>query len=200
MLLYHHLFATMKDVLEDIVKEYAHADSARREELNEQIAVLKQMNDDILEGWMQIEEKIGALTAMPAPAGGGKSGSPHMQEEQAARKSEHFIKGQGYYKLHMFKESVKEFEQLVRQYPDFALGRIFLAMSHFRLGDAGEAYRHFQLLLPLTDDDTIKAISYNAMGCIQFGYNNLEKACELFRMACHTDPQLQIPAAEFIRE
>jgi tetratricopeptide (TPR) repeat protein len=55
------------------------------------------------------------------------------------------------------------------------------------------AYRYFHRLLTLTDDRRIKAVSYNAMGCIHAVASDLDKACELFRLAHETDPTLPDP-------
>jgi tetratricopeptide (TPR) repeat protein len=120
---------------------------------------------------------------------GSEPGSePVSLSDHLARQSEAFIKGQGYYKLRMFGEAVKLFERLIGEYPDFSLGRAYLAMGYFRLGQEAEAYRQFQLLLPLAENAKMKAISYNAMACIQAKRNNTEKACELLQLAYMADP------------
>jgi tetratricopeptide (TPR) repeat protein len=109
-------------------------------------------------------------------------------EMHPGKQSELFVRGQGYYKLQMFPDAVKEFNLLLEQYPDFVLARVYLAMGYLRMGESAEAYQHFQFLLPLTNDGKMKAISYNAMGCIQARRENMEKARELFRLAYLTDP------------
>ncbi|RAU95547.1 tetratricopeptide repeat protein [Paenibacillus sp. YN15] len=99
-----------------------------------------------------------------------------------------FSKGQGYYKLSMYKRAVEELERVVEKQPDDLLARMYLAMAYFHCEEFAEAYRHFQIVVPLTDDQRIKAISYNAMGCIQAERQNLDKALELFRLAHSADP------------
>lgn len=191
-MLFHHLFATMNEVLDEILQQYPTADSSRKAELNEQLAALRKMSDAILEEWLRFEEKMGKLFAAP-PVSANKLQASGAVPDSPAKRSDAFVKGQGYYKLLMFKEAVKQFEQVVKQHPDFLLGRIFLAMGYFRLGDYAEAYRHFQLLLPLTDNGKMKAISYNAMGCIQAKSDNMEKACEFFQKAYQSDPTCMDP-------
>jgi Tfp pilus assembly protein PilF len=61
-------------------------------------------------------------------------------------------------------------------------------MGYLRKGEFHEAYRHFQFLLPLTDNMKMKAISYNAMGCIQVQNKNMQIAYEYFKKAYHHDP------------
>lgn len=99
-----------------------------------------------------------------------------------------FSKGQGYYKLSMYKQAVDELERVVETQPDDLLARMYLAMAYFHSEEYAEAYRHFQIVVPLTDDLKMKAISYNAMGCIQAERQNLDKALELFRLAHSADP------------
>jgi hypothetical protein len=45
------------------------------------------------------------------------------------------------------------------------------------------------MILPLTENKQLKAISYNAMGCIQLKKKNIQKAMEYFGLAYHSDPQ-----------
>ena len=95
--------------------------------------------------------------------------------------------------LYMYDQAIKEFEVLIQRQPDFLLARVYLAMGHLRKGEFGEAYQHFKFLLPLTENSKMKAISYNAMGCIQVQNQNLEKAFEYFQKAYHTDPSCMEP-------
>jgi len=190
MNVFKQLFSTMNDVLEEIAGRYPLAEGHERKDLEDQLAMLKSMSDVCIEEWLLFEEKMGKLvyagkpqpevpacvaTLMPAA----------VQDEEA---NESFARGQGYYKLYMFTQAVEEFEKLVRQQPDFLLARIYLAMGYLRLGEYGEAYRHFQFLLPLTDNSKIRAITYNAMGCIHAQNQNMDKAYEYFKMAYRSDP------------
>jgi len=189
----HHVFATMNAVLDEIMREYPTADSSRRIELEEQLSALKSMSDTFVDEWLLFEEKLGkwlgSLSESEIYTGTESEGS----SLDLAEASDDYSKGQGYYKLFMFQEAIRHFEQLIAKYPDFLAGRMYLAMSYLRTGDYAEAYRHFQFLLPLTDNDKIKAISYNAMGCIQARNENMEKAYELFRKAYQSDPSFMEP-------
>jgi tetratricopeptide (TPR) repeat protein len=83
-------------------------------------------------------------------------------------------------------------------HPDFLLARMYLAMGYLRLGEDGDAYRHFQLILPLTDNKQLQAISYNALGCIQVKKQNMQKALEYFQLAYQADPASLMEASSKI--
>lgn len=53
-----HVFATMNEMLDDIIIHYSNASSERKQQLTEQLAVLKQFSDDFIEEWLQFEEKF----------------------------------------------------------------------------------------------------------------------------------------------
>lgn len=103
------------------------------------------------------------------------------------------IKGQGYFKLFMFKEAADHFEQAVQAAPENNMARLFLAMTYMHLQQWQEAQRHFQLLVELTDHPKWQALGYNALGCIQAVRMNLEQAERYFLKAHETDPAFTDP-------
>ncbi|MFC4103687.1 tetratricopeptide repeat protein [Paenibacillus xanthanilyticus] len=103
------------------------------------------------------------------------------------------VKGQGYFKLFMFKEAADHFEQAVQAAPENNMARLFLAMTHMHLQQWQEAQRHFQLLVELTDHPKWQALGYNALGCIQAVRMNLEQAERYFLKAHETDPAFTDP-------
>jgi tetratricopeptide (TPR) repeat protein len=192
------LFASMHDVLDDVMRSYPAASAAERHELHKKLEVLRTMSDSLIEEWLQFEEKMtaflenldtgktyGGLSDANVPGNFG-----NFPDGEAA---ESFKKGQGYYQLYMFDKAIREFEKVVNQHPDFCLARLFLAMGHLRSGNDTEAYRHFKLITSLTDQAQIKSISYNAMGCIQAKNANLDQARELFEKAHQADPSSPEP-------
>lgn len=66
----------------------------------------------------------------------------------------------------MYDEAVKHLEAAASIRPDHIDSRIYLAMSYLHLGRNQEAGHHFQLIIPLTESKCLKAIAYNALGCI----------------------------------
>jgi tetratricopeptide (TPR) repeat protein len=192
---FNQLFATMNDVLDEIIRQYPAAQGAKKKELEEQVSVLKNMSDSCIEQWLHFEEKMEQLTeqadvtskpvSFKQPAILETSSPPPM--------SNAFVRGQGYYQLLMYDQAIHEFEAAVEAQPDFLLARLYLALGHMRRGNYVEAYRQFQLLTSLTENKKVKAISYNAMGCIQAKNRNVEKAQEYFQMAYQADPSFLEP-------
>jgi len=193
--MFKQLFATMHEVLDEVVKQYPTAGQAKREMLKEQVQTLKTMSDDCIELWLSFEERFRALLTALEPS---ESYSTPLEqgdvelggEDESGRRSEEFQRAQGYYLLRMYDRAVKEFEFVLKRHPESLLARAYLAMGYTRLGDFAEASRHFSLLIPLTDNATMKAISYNIMGCIHFEKQNVDKATEYFSKAYHSDPKL----------
>lgn len=183
--MFKHLFASMNEMLDDVISEYPSSTGSQRKQLQEKLRALRVMSDACIEEWMLFEEKLGKLMSVPGVSLGG---SDPLDPEFSGKRTDWFIRGQGYYKLHMFDEAIHEFDTLVKHQPDFNLARIYLAMSYLRKGESNESYTHFHFLTQLTENLQMKAISYNAMGCIQVEQRNMEKACEFFNMAYRTDP------------
>lgn len=193
--MFKQLFATMNELLDEIITHYPMAEGSKKKELDEQIAVLKSMSDSCIEDWLLFEEKLsGFLEDQPDKNTVSLPTSAIENNQDKERSQGSFSKGQGFYKLAMFFEAIREFEGVVRHHPDFLLARMYLGMSYLRAGEYGDAYRQFQFLVPLTDNRKIKAISYNAMGCIHAERNNMDKAYEYFKMAHSTDPTCVEPA------
>jgi tetratricopeptide (TPR) repeat protein len=192
MPVFKHLFSTMNEMIDQIAEQYPTATGAKKAELDEQLQVLKAMSDEFIESWLLFEEKMGNIVA----PNGDPSKWLHnnlLDLGVPAGQSEQFARGQGYYKLLMYDRAIAEFEQLVRREPEFLLARIYLAMAYLRNGETADAYRHFQFLLPLTENDKIKAISYNAMGCIQMQNQNIQTACHYFKKAFDSSPECVEP-------
>lgn len=185
-MLFKSIFDCMHEMLDLIIQEYPNAGSARKLELEEQLLALKSMSDDYLEQWLLFEEKMSGIVKDVKP-------EPSAEWTHHALYTETFRRGQGYYKLYMFEQAIKEFEQLVSQHGDFLIARLYLAMGYLQKGDLDEASRHFHLIVPLTENRKFLAVSYNALGCIQAKKGNIEKAIEYFNMAIDFDPAYQDP-------
>ncbi len=181
------IFECMHEILDDIIKEYPASSGNRKHELEEQLRTLKAMNDAYIDNWLQFEEKMSIIIS-------------HMHNEEDndwlhhGLSSEQFRRGQGYYKLFMFEQAIKEFEKLVAEFGDFLIARMYLAMGYLQKGELDEASRHFHLIVSLTDNRKFLAITYNALGCIQAKKGNVEQACEYFQKAIDLDPTYQDPS------
>lgn len=187
-MMFKSMFDCMHEMLDLIIREYPISSGARRSELEEQLQTLKSMSDHYLEEWILFEEKMSVILK-------AIDGEPAAEWAHHGLGSESFRRGQGYYKLFMFEQAIKEFEKLVAQHGDFLIARLYLAMGYLQNGDLDEASRHFHLIVPLTENKKFLAISYNALGCIQAKKGNSEQACEYFRRALEMDPTYQDPSA-----
>ncbi|WP_052703140.1 hypothetical protein [Paenibacillus beijingensis] len=107
--------------------------------------------------------------------------------------AEYVAKGQGFFKLFMFRQAADQFQQAVHESPECNLARLFLAMSLMHLQQWGDAERHFRLLVELTEHPKWRALGLNALGCIQAIRLNLEYAEHYFLKAHQTDPSFTDP-------
>lgn len=183
------LFVTMNELLAEISTLYATAEGQAKVNLDDQLDMLKRMSDQYMEQWLEFEQNLTDFYTANKQESPIISTDPvHSIEAVGKSPDMGFLKAQGYYQLYMFEQAVKELEIVIKQAPEDIMVRIYLAMGYLRLGEDGDAYPHFQMIVPLTDNNQLKAISYNGMGCIQLKRNNFLKAKEYFQLAYHWDP------------
>ncbi|MBW7456059.1 hypothetical protein K0U00_18685, partial [Paenibacillus sepulcri] len=102
-------------------------------------------------------------------------------------------RGEGYFKLFMFKEAAEHFTEALHYSPEHNEAKLFLGMSFMHLQEWHEAQRHFQLLVEITDNPKWRALGLNALGCIQAVRMNLEQAERYFVKAHESDPEFPDP-------
>jgi len=179
------LFATMNETLDDLILRYPLASNEEKLGLQEQWNVLKTLSDDIIESWLQFEDKMAFCRELQEQTNNASYDARHNLDP--------FIKGQGYFKLHMFPQSSEQFEQVVALFPDFPGARLFLAMCRMHMKQWDEAQKHFQLIAATAEDAKLQAIAYNALGCIQAVFAHLEQAQCYFKRALEADPSFGDP-------
>lgn len=195
--MFDHIFASMNELLDEVVRQYPSASGNKRKLLDEKISSLKAMSDTCIEQWLLFEEKLGSFIQGFGNNDEDVNDPLHMMDpELAGKKNDQFIRAQGYYKLFMYADAIEELTQILQKQPEFGLARIYLAMSYLHEGELEESCYHFQYLSRLSENHKIKAIAYNAMGCIQAGSRNMEKALEYFNFAYQTDPASITPLLE----
>ncbi|TFE30037.1 hypothetical protein [Cohnella luojiensis] len=177
-------FATMNDVLDNLILRFPHASGEEKNALQQQWGMLKTLSDDIIESWLQFEDKMSVYRDL-------QQQTAHAPEPQKFLGS--FVKGQGYFKLHMFNHASEQLEEAIASYPDFLCARMFLAMSRMHLQQWNEAQRHFQLIASITEESRLQAIALNALGCIQAIYAHLDQAQSYFLKALEADPGFSDP-------
>ncbi|MGZ9584077.1 tetratricopeptide repeat protein [Paenibacillus marinisediminis] len=205
-----HMFATMNELLDDIIQQYPSVQGTAKQELDRQLALLRTMSDHIVEEWLRFEEKLAIIrtaansgTKLNAAAASSLKNLMDNAEKEMVEAAEFqipdysdpFQRGQGYFTLRMYKQAVNYLENAVVRQPDKCLIRILLGLSYLHLGRNQEACRHLHFIIPLTDDPKLKAIAYNALGCIQMLHSNTEKAQHYFHKAHFTDPSIPEPIA-----
>jgi tetratricopeptide (TPR) repeat protein len=177
-------FAVLHETLDQLILHYPEASGKERVRLQEQWDMLKIFSDDMIENWLQLEEKMSLFRELQ------QEGVILEEPEQLLGP---FQKGQGYFKLQMFVQAAEQLEDTVRQFPDMLAARLYLAMSLMHLKQWSEAQRHFRLIAALTDEAKLQAIAYNALGCIQAVFAHLDHAQQLFHKAMEADPSFREP-------
>ncbi|KHF35373.1 tetratricopeptide repeat protein [Paenibacillus sp. FSL M7-1455] len=186
--MFQHVFAEMNHMLDEIMKHYPTAEETQKHQLIQQWNMLKTMSDGIIDEWLSFEEKMGEFrqhVEVPATLFSDQS-SPELEMNA-------FVRGQGYFRLLMYRQAAQQFAQVIRQYPDSLLARMYLAMSHLHLDETEAAQKHFQWILPLANSQKLKAMIYNALGCIAVKHGATSKAQEFFTIALQCDPTLPDP-------
>ncbi|KIL34806.1 hypothetical protein SD71_17450 [Cohnella kolymensis] len=178
-------FLTMHELLDDLIVRYPNASGEEMTRLLEQWNMLKSLSDDIIESWLNFEDKMASFRDLQQ--------QDNVIPEEPQKFLDPFIKGQGYFKLQMFTNATQKLQEAVAAYPDFIAARLFLGMSLMHLQEWNEAQRHFQLIAAVTEESKLQAIAYNALGCIQAIHAHLEKAQSYFRKALEADPSFKDP-------
>ncbi|MBA9085312.1 tetratricopeptide (TPR) repeat protein [Fontibacillus solani] len=188
-MIFHHIFAEMNEMLDEIARFYQMAEGEQKKKLVQQWNMLKQMSDGIIEEWLCFEEKMGYIRQnWNTPDGNSAVELPEMQCGA-------FIKGQGYYKLLMFPQALGQFKVVMEQFPDSVLVRTFLGMCHMHMEEMSHAKTHFWAVLEGAESKRVRSIVYNALGCIEANRGARDKAEEYFKLAHYHDPSLAEPLA-----
>ncbi|WP_459966151.1 hypothetical protein [Paenibacillus sp. JCM 10914] len=177
----------MNNMLDEIVKHYPSAQGQQKQALVQNWNMLKSMSDSIMEEWLHFEEKMAVFRehAVSAPAF-PPTEAPELQLDA-------FVRGQGYYKLLMFQPAISQFEAAAAVYPESLLIKLYIAMSHLYQGNTSAASEVLLTILPLADNKQLRAMIYNALGCIEVLNGRPEQAVEVFTLAVHCDPTLPDP-------
>ncbi|MCJ8011047.1 hypothetical protein MUG84_04725 [Paenibacillus sp. KQZ6P-2] len=185
--MFQHVFAEMNHMLDEIMKHYPTAQETQKQQLLQKWNMLKTMSDGIIDEWLSFEEKMGEFRQHT------EAQSTLFSEQTPEMELSDFVRGQGYFRLLMYRQAAQQFSQVIRQYPDSLLARMYLAMTHLYLEETQEAHKHFLWILPLAKSQKLKAMVYNALGCIAVKHGNAVKAQDYFTLALQCDPTLPDP-------
>ncbi|WP_309118621.1 hypothetical protein [Paenibacillus sp.] len=202
--MFKYLFQSMNEKLDGILEALPASHGTEHESLLEQLQELREMSDEMIEEWLLFEEKMARAKQRPQPEPAAASTKPQAHEPQdlfetvdafaeTPAQTMQYQRGEGYFKLYMFPEAAREFEAVVRAYPDFLQARLFLALCFLQSENVTEASSHLQIIISLANDGRMKAVAYNALGCVQAVRGNVEQACECFRTSHSLDPNFKDP-------
>ncbi|MCL6602346.1 MAG: hypothetical protein K6T94_05660 [Paenibacillus sp.] len=189
--MFQHLFAEMNEMLREIIIEYPTSTGARRDELLCKYNLLRRLSDDVMDEWLAFAEKMNNFNQ-------GNDLNLEQEEEPPQRETpelsmESFVRGQGYYKLLMYPQCIEQFTTVISRYPDSLSGRLYLAMSYLHQGEGDAAWDHLEHMITLVRNKKLKAMVYNAMGCIRASQERFIEARELFSLSLQHDPSLPEP-------
>lgn len=197
--MFKYLFQSMNEKLDGILAALPASHGIKQQEaLERQLRELRDMSDGIIEEWLQFEEKLGKASfrqpthEAPSPDVPGCAAEAEEADDSPVH-SLQYQRGEGYFKLYMFDEAAREFHAVVNVYPEFLKARLYLALCFLQNENVSEASSHLRTLISLTDDGKLKAVAYNALGCVKAVEGNVEKACECFRASHALDPSFEDP-------
>lgn len=188
--MFQHLFAEMNKMLQEIQADYPTAEGARRSELLSKYNMLHRISDHVMDEWLLFAEKLSEFR--------GQADMQSQPEELPAQEApelgmDAFVRGQGYYKLLMYRKCIEQFSEVTARHPDSLAARLYLAMAYLQEGDGCAAWEHLHHMLGLIRENKLKAMVYNALGCIRASQERYKEASELFGLSLMHDPALPEP-------
>ncbi|SDX19009.1 Tetratricopeptide (TPR) repeat [Marininema mesophilum] len=188
--MFHQWLEQMKQGLDEISQSYSEVPESDRSRMKKEFREIQSNCEDILEGWITLEEQVSILLnkypELVTESKKEEAGEEFWLDGQVVRS---FRQGQGYYQLSMFSEAKPYFNRVVEEAPDFLLGRVYLALSHFQQQSWNEASREFQLVADTADHLRFVSFAHHMLGCIQVQREEDELAIRLFKrsLAIHPD-------------
>ncbi len=172
----------MQEELEAIEREYPEATPPDRIRLREEFQKIRVSCEELLGSWVTLHDHMMRLLELHPDLGNEEeviSGDFWLNEGTVRA----FRQGQGYYNLKLFLEAKKYFQQVVVEEPEFLLGRLYLALSHFQENHLDEAQRQFQLVVEMAEHDRFIAFANHMLGCVAVRRGDDQKAIRYFQKA-----------------
>ena len=189
--MFQHLFAEMNKVLQEIVTDYPTAEGARRNELLCNYNMLHRLSDKVMDEWLAFAEKLSHFRESVDLSEAVEEEVPQQEAPELCLDT--FIRGQGYFKLLMYGKCIEQFQEVILLYPDSLAARLYLAVSYLQEGEGEAAWGHLNHMLSLIRETKLKAMVYNAMGCIRASQERFSEAQKLFDLSLEHDPALPEP-------
>jgi tetratricopeptide (TPR) repeat protein len=189
--MFQHLFAEMNKVLEEIVTDYPLAEGVRRDELLCNYNMLHRLSDKVMDEWLAFAEKLSEFRESMEITAAVEEEVPEQEAPELYMDT--FVRGQGYYKLLMYRKCIEQFKEVIAKYPDSLAARLYVAISYLQEGEGEAAWTHLNHMLGLIRETKLKAMVYNALGCIRASQERFNEAQELFALSLQHDPSLSEP-------
>ncbi|HBI02471.1 MAG TPA: hypothetical protein DDY49_00390 [Paenibacillaceae bacterium] len=189
-------FASLKDRLENIEEVLLHTSEEQKIELYREVLAFRQLSDQVVEDWLQFEEKLAMVQRMfemESEPEEETNCSPQPKENEVLlprHLSFQFLQGKGYFELSMYDEAVKSFSHIIRQEPDMELARLYLAFGFLMSRRLEMAFRQFQLLAETTSYPIFASVAYNEMGVISVLEGRPDQGLVWFKEALERYPRL----------
>lgn len=178
-------------MLQEIVTDYPASQGARRDDLLCKYNMLHRLSDEMMDEWLAFAEKLSQFRESTDFPEAREEEIPQQEAPELAMDS--FVRGQGYYKLLMYRKCIDQFKEVIARHPDSLAARLYLAMAYLQEGDRETAWGHLDHMLTLIRENQLKAMIYNAMGCIRASQERFVEAQELFSLSLLHDPALPEP-------
>lgn len=190
-------FASLKDRLENIEEVLPQTTEEQKIELYKEVLAFRQLSDQVVEDWLQFEEKLAMVQRMfemEPEAGQDSLPLPQPKEKNEILLPRHltlqFLQGKGYFELSMYDEAVKSFSHIIHQEPDVELARLYLAFGFLMSRRLEVAFRQFQLLAETTSYPIFASVAYNEMGVIAVLEGRPDQGLIWFKRALDIYPKL----------
>lgn len=187
--MFKHVFDELSKELNEV--KLLLEDQSKPELILKRWKEIKRVCDEIVEGWLSLEEQMSLLTdqvnELEQKKEKPKSSSFTISIAKPKEMDFSFRKGQGFYHLTMYSEAAQQFESALMKNPDNDVARLYFALSKYSVGDLDQALQALQLLMASSEDPNILAISNHTIGNIYVSNGNLEKSLFHFNKAIEYD-------------
>jgi len=188
-------FEALRMKAETVERQWQGASQGEKVQLAEQLFELRKVSDQIVDLWLQFEEKLSAVIRQikMAEGQGISQTEPEEGESPVLEEKPHpylhvYRKGEGFYHLRLYKDAKRCFADLLKESPDWESGRLYYAYSLLFSDEKEEAMKQFRLLSKSAVSPQVAGISHNAIGCILAEEEQWLEAAQAFKAALEVQP------------
>lgn len=197
-------FYILSKMVEQIADRLPSANEHLLEKLESEVHAIRKISDSVLTEWLKFEQDMTDKIGKHFPKQFSTStffdfmqmteaeinGKGNLDHSQSLDEDAHYLQAKGYFDLGLYKKSFSLLMPYIASHPDNEIARLYFAYSAFYSENREEAIRHFQLLKVSSTNAFIRAVSYNALGIIQFDEMQYSAAKRSFAHAMKEDNTL----------